>query len=62
MWAYILGHQTELSAIVVFSLVSYGVLSSKYKPLPRLTRFLILVICVLVGCILGFVFNGFKID
>jgi UDP-N-acetylmuramyl pentapeptide phosphotransferase/UDP-N-acetylglucosamine-1-phosphate transferase len=62
MWSYILRHQPELSAIVVFSLVSYGVLSAKYKPLPRFTRFLMLVICVLVGCILGFVFNGFKID
>ena len=62
MWAYILGHQPESPAIVVLSLVSYGVLSSKYKPLPRFTRFLILVICILVGCILGFVFNGFKIE
>ena len=47
-----------LSWTLVLGLVLYGLLHSRYESYPRLTRFLLLVACLLTGCVIGVYFSG----
>ena len=47
-----------LSWALLLGLVLYGLLHSRYKSYPRLTRFLLLMACLLTGCVIGVYFSG----